>query len=171
MAILTHDEIIKRIQKGEIIIDPYDVKKVGPASIDLTLGNTFRVFKTIHAPVELTSDEFDVTAISDVVEVEKSMTLQSGQAVLGITIEKITLPQNICGWLEGRSRFARVGLMVHISSGFIQPGISNKQVLELFNAGPMSISITPGISVCQIVLEETIGSAPYQGRFQGQTTL
>lgn len=168
MAILTHDEIIKRIDEGTIVIDPLDTKKIGPASIDLTLDKTFRIFKSLHTPIELSSDTFDVDSVSEIITVDKSITLQSGQAILGITIEKVTLPPNICGWIQGRSRFARIGLMVHISSSFIQPGISNKQVLELFNAGPISITIHPGISICQVIFEETIGNASYTGKFQEQ---
>ena len=170
MAILTHDEIVKRIEEGTIVIEPLDKQKIGPASIDLTLDKTFRVFKSLHTPIELNSDTFDVDAVSEVITVDKSITLQSKQTILGMTVEKVTLPPNICGWIQGRSRFARIGLMVHISSSFIHPGISNKQVLELFNAGPIPITIYPGISICQIIFEETIGNASYTGQFQGQQT-
>jgi len=169
--ILTHDEIISNVKAGLIKIDPFDEKRIGPASIDLTLGKEFRVFKSLHEAVQLNSDEFDVNSVSELVTVdEKGITLQSGQTVLGVTVEHIEFPSNIAGWLEGRSRFARVGLMVHISSGFIQPGVSNKQVLELFNAGPMPITIYPGIAICQIIFEEAKGSASYTGKFQHQTT-
>jgi len=168
MAILTHDAIVERIEKGIITIDPFDPKRVGPASVDCTLGSTFRVFKNLHQTVELASDVFDAEPFSEEVIVEDAITLQSGQAILGVTKEKITLPSNLCGWIQGRSRFARLGLMVHISSSFMQPGVSNHQVLELFNAGPMAIAIHPGIAICQIIFEETLGNSAYTGMFQGQ---
>ena len=94
--------------------------------------------------------------------------LNPGQTAHGITIEKITLPDNICGWIEGRSSLGRLGLSVHITASFIQPGISNKQVLEMNNVGPIPLAIYPGIAVCQIILEETLGAAKYQGRFRHQ---
>jgi dCTP deaminase len=168
MAILTHDVILDYIDKKVIRINPFDPARVGPASIDLTLDKTFRVFKNLHEPLQLDSDSFNPDIFSEVITVEKSITLQSGQTILGITVEKLTLPSTLCGWIQGRSRFARIGLMVHISSSFIQPGVDNKQVLEMFNAGPMPITIFPGISICQIVLEETLGSASYHGKFQHQ---
>ncbi len=168
MAILTHDDIITTIKDGLIKIEPLDLKKIGPASIDLTLDNKFRVFKNVHEIVHLRSDEFDFDAVSNTITVKDFLTLMPGQTLLGITKEKITLPANICGWIQGRSRFARIGLMVHITASFIQPGISNKQVLEMNNAGPMPIAIHPGVSVCQLILEETSGSATYQGKFKNQ---
>ena len=169
MAILTQDEIINRIDQGIIKIEPFDKKSVGPASIDLTLGDKFRIYKNTHETVRLNSDEFDSDKYSDLVTVNDSITLQSGQTILGITTEKITLPSNICGWIQGRSRFARIGLMVHISSSFIQPGIANQQVLEIYNAGPLSITLYPGVAICQLILEETLGNASYRGSFQNQT--
>lgn len=168
MAILAHDEILKQIEQGIIKIEPFDPKRVGPASIDCTLGTTFRRFKNLHEAIDLTSDEFDADKFSEEIAVTDGITLQSGQAILGVTQEKITLPPTICGWIQGRSRFARLGLMVHIASSFIQPGVSNHQVLELFNAGPMAITIHPTVAVCQIIFEETVGSGVYSGKFQGQ---
>lgn len=169
MAVLTHDEIIKRIEKGEIEIEPFDIKRVGPASIDLTLGYKFRTYKNLHDIVQLNSDKFDTDSYSELITVKRSIGLQPGQTILGVTNEKLTLPPNICGWIQGRSRFARIGLMVHISSSFIQPGVSNQQVLEIFNAGPISIKLYSGIAICQIILEETLGEASYTGNFQNQT--
>jgi len=169
MAILAHDEIIKRIDKGIIKIEPFNIGRVGPASIDLTLDHKFRIYKNFHNVLQLDSDKFDTDSYSEPITVKESIRLQPGQTILGVTAEKLTLPSNICGWIQGRSRFARIGLMVHISSSFIQPGASNQQVLEIFNAGPISIKLYSGIAICQIILEETLGKASYTGNFQGQT--
>lgn len=168
MAILTRTEILKKIKEGVIKIDPFDPKKVGPASVDLTLDTKFRIFKNVHELIHLKSEEFESEPVSQMLNVNDYLTLMPGQTALGITKEKITLPGNICGWLQGRSRFARIGLMVHITASFIQPGISNKQVLEMNNAGPMPIAIHPGIAICQIIFEETTGDAIYKGKFKDQ---
>lgn len=170
MAILTHDELLIHIHKGSIRIDPFDEKRVGPASIDFTLGTQFRKFKHLNQTIELTSDIFDPDAFSELITLKDRLILERHETVLGVTVEKLTLPPTICGWIQGRSRFARIGLMVHITSSFIQPGISNHQVLEIYNAGPVPIVVYPGIAICQIIFEETTGKAMYQGQYQNQTT-
>jgi len=167
--ILTHDEIIKCLQDKSIIIDPLDEKRIGPASVDVVLDNQFRIFKANQSEINLNSDTVDTSKATELITTD-TITILPGQTILGITKETITLAPHICGWIEGRSRFARIGLMVHISSGFMQPGISNKQVLEIFNAGPMAITVNAGISVCQLIFEEAKGSASYNGQFQHQQT-
>lgn len=169
MAVLTRNQIFKRIDNGEIIIEPFDTKRVGPASVDLTLDTTFRVFKNVHELVHLTGDDVDVDAVSELTQVHDFFTLLPGQTVLGIAVEKITLPPTICGWIQGRSRFARIGLMVHITASFIQPGVSNKQVLEMSNAGPMPLALHPGVAICQLILEEVKGEDRYAGKFVNQS--
>lgn len=167
MAVLTHDEIINRIKTKEIIIDPLDEIAVGPASIDLHLGNTFRVFKAVKEIYTVT-EEANYEQITQVVDVHDKFLLLPGQMVHAITKERIQLSPTLCGWIEGRSRFGRLGLTVHITASFVQPGTAGHQVLEMNNAGPVPLSIQPGLAICQLILEETVGSATYQGRFKGQ---
>jgi len=93
-----------------------------------------------------------------------------GETVNAITVEKITLPDDICGWLEGRSSFARLGLMVHITASFMQPGISNRQVLEISNVAPIPLAIYPGVKICQFVFQKMIGKAVYKGKFAAQNS-
>ena len=82
------------------------------------------------------------------------MVIQPGEMVLGITREKITLADNISGRLEGRSRFARFGLAVHVTAGFMHPGISNHQVLEIVNLGHAPLALYPDTRICQFVFED-----------------
>jgi len=170
MAILTHDKILEEIQKGNIIIEPFSREQVGPASVDLHLGNIFRILKPQKDAFPVT-EEAHTESISEVVEIPDGefFLLHPRETVLGITKEKVTLPQDLCGWLEGRSRFARIGLGVHITSGFIQPGISNHQVLEIANLSPAPLKLFPNTKICQIVLERCEGKAKYQGDFKDQT--
>lgn len=167
MSILTRDEILKEIRAGRIKIDPFDESHLGPASYDLKLDNKFRTFKKIHDLFEVTEDA-NYESITEYVEVKDHFLLMPGEAVLGITIEKITLPPDICGWLEGRSRFARVGLTVHITAGFMQPGIANRQVLELNNMGSAPLALKPGTRLAQFIFQRAIGQATYKGRFVAQ---
>ena len=163
MSILTKLEIIKQIKKGNIKIEPLNLENIGPASIDLTLGNIFRIFE-ISQKVYDVSDETDYQKITKLIRAD-SIVIKPKETILGITKEKLTLAPNICGWLEGRSRFA-----VHISASFMQPGISNQQVLEISNMGHIALRLQAGTKICQFVFQTTIGKAKYQGKFSHQTT-
>lgn len=169
MTILARDEILRELAEGNIAIDPYDERLVGPASVDLHLGRSFRVFKATRKHVRVTpeADYRDLSLKHEVAEGE-SLLLMPGETVLGITMERIRLAPSICGWLEGRSRFARMGLLVHISASFMQPGIDNHQVLEMSNFGPNPLELLPGTPVCQFIFQRTSGRASYAGSFRHQ---
>ncbi len=164
MAVLAKQEIINYINEGKIKVDPFDESKVGPASVDFHLGNTFRIFEKVNGNFEV-GHKVDYQKATKTIEVEKSITLLPGESVHGITVESLTLPNNLCGWIQGRSTLARVGLLVHITANFIHPGTQGQQVLEMTNAGPMALDIQVGIPICQIIFEETKGEANYSGRF------
>lgn len=168
MSILTHDEIVREIEAGRIRIDPYDPSKIGPASVDLHIDNKFRVFRKTHNVFEVREDS-DHHKVTRYLEVDDHFLLMPGESVLGITVERITLPEDICGWLEGRSRYARLGLTVHVTASFMQPGISNRQVLEINNVAPIPLALFPGTPICQFIFQRCIGQARYQGRFSNQT--
>ena len=170
MSILTRDEILKEIDSGNISIDPFDEKNIGPASIDLNLSNEFRIFKRVHDIVNIDNDA-DYHDITKLVKCEDRFVLMPQETVLGITEERITLSAGICGWLEGRSRFARMGLMVHITASFMQPGIDNKQVLEIANVSPVPLALTPGTLICQFIFNRCEGKAVYNGHYKGQLSL
>ena len=93
----------------------------------------------------------------------ESIILKPGQMCLGKTVEKIRLPRHIMGRLEGRSRYARMGLSIHTTSALIQPGSNNHQVLEIVNLAPFPIKLHAGMRVSQVVLElvETPTTKPY----------
>jgi len=170
MSVLTRQEILKEIRQGSVEIEPFDEGQVGPGSIDLHLGSEFRVFKKLRNAC-VVEDNISVEDLTERLETEESFTLMPGETVLGITLERIKLPANICGWLEGRSRFARMGLVIHMTAGFVQPGINNRQVLEIGNLAPFPLVLKPGVRVCQMILERTEGKASYDGRFKSQNHL
>jgi dCTP deaminase len=165
--ILTRDEILKEIEKGELKIDPFDASLVGPGSVDLHLGDKFRIFKKLHTIYHVTNDS-DFEQITELIHVEDHFVLMPQETVLGVTVEQITLPPYLCGWLEGRSRFARLGLMVHITAGFMQPGLNNRQVLEISNVSPVPLALHPGTRLAQFIFQRTEGEAVYRGRFVNQ---
>jgi dCTP deaminase len=163
--ILTKSEILKEIEKGRIKVEPFDENAVGSASIDLTLDNKLRLF---NSKDKIISEDIDYKKITRVVDISKGYVLKPGELVLGITKEKMTIPGNLAAWINSRSRFARIGLMSHITAPFIQPGVSNKQVLEIFNAGPNRIKLIPGTKICQIVFQQCKGNAKYDGIWKNQ---
>jgi dCTP deaminase len=169
MSILIGKEITKALKCKKIKVEPLQDSQIGPGSIDLTLGNDFRIFKKA-AFVYHIKDESHFEDVTKFIHVPdgKSITIKPGEMILGITKEKITLADNISGRLEGRSRFARFGLAVHVTAGFMQPGISNQQVLEIVNLGHRPLALYPGTRICQFVFEECRGSAKYIGRFKEQ---
>src|SRR3954469_16828964 len=147
--ILTREVIQREIDAGRVVIDPFFADQVGPASIDLHLGDEIRVMHAGREPVPVT-DDVDYRTITDVRSLETPYPLEPGETIHGITRERITLPGDIGGWLEGRSRFARLGLMIHVTAGFITPGVSNRQVLEISNVSQRPLAIHPGTRLCQI---------------------
>jgi dCTP deaminase len=167
MTVLANSELKKLLKEGTIKVEPMDESQIGPASIDLHVGNTFIVYKKVRNMIHV-DDDADFSKISEEITVKDYFLLMPGESVLSLTQEKVTLPDNICGRLEGRSRFARLGLLVHITASFMHPGISNHQVLEMYNASPFPLAIHPGTKICQFVFERTDGTGHYKGRFKNQ---
>ena len=168
MSVLTRDAILRELASGRLRLEPFSPDQVGAASIDLHLGDELRVpLETTNGPIDVT-DDATPDAYTRVIPFEKPYVLAPGHTVHGITRERLFLPPDLCAWIEGRSRIARLGLTVHVSSGFVQPGVSNHQVLEMSNVSGRALAIHPGIRICQIVLQRTEGSAVYKGRFADQ---
>jgi dCTP deaminase len=170
MAVLTRDAILAELESGRLEVDPFSPDQLGAASIDLTLGDEIRVISPDPRPIDV-RDEADYRDHTRIERLEGGYVLEPGSTIHGITREKIRLPRNLCGFLEGRSRFARLGLMIHVTSAFVQPGVANRQVLEMSNVAGRRLRIFPGVRVCQIVLMRTEGEAAYAGRFSRQDEL
>ncbi len=167
MTVLTRDAILRELESGRLRIEPLAPDQVGPASIDLTLGNDIRII-TPGADAIPIRDDTDFVQHTVSRTLDEPYVLLPGGTIHGITIEKISLPPDLCGFLEGRSRFARLGLMIHVTSAFVQPGVSNRQVLEMSNVAGHPLQIHAGVRLCQIVLMRTEGEAVYRGRFANQ---
>ena len=168
--ILTQQVIRDEIARGRIVIEPLEDEQIGPASIDLHLGDEIRVMEGGPDVIDVV-DAADFREVTQVRKLDARYLLRPGETIHGITRERITLPGDIGGWLEGRSRFARLGLMVHVTSGFVAPGVSNRQVLEISNVAGRTLAIHAGTRICQIVLQRAEGSAIYAGRFARQERL
>jgi dCTP deaminase len=170
MSVLTRDAILAELEAGRLVIRPFQLDQLGAASVDLTLGDEIRVIDSGAEPIDLL-DEADYRDHTTVRRLDEAYVLEPGCTIHGITRERISLPPDLCGFLEGRSRFARLGLMIHVTSAFVQPGVSNRQVLEMSNVSNRPLRIHPGVRLCQIVLLRTEGKATYSGRFADQEAL
>jgi dCTP deaminase len=170
MTVLTRDAILEEIDAGRVRIEPFSLDQVGAASIDLTLGDEIRVIEAGEGPIEVENGA-DFRDHTHVQSLGRPYDLAPGSTIHGITREHIVLPPNLCGFLEGRSRFARLGLMIHVTSAFVQPGVANRQVLEMSNVSERPLRIHAGVRLCQIVLMRTEGESRYNGRFADQDTI
>ncbi len=157
--ILGRKAILELMRSGDIAIDPFEENALGPASYDIALSSKFRIFDRYDEFLDIRDDSFDPAVFGDVVDTEGDpIEILPGQLVLGMSVERITLSNRVMGWISGRSRFARAGLLVHVSSNLIQPGVSNHQILEIVNLAPRPIRLWPGVRIAQVVFEEVRGA-------------
>lgn len=168
--ILSKPEILKNIRQGHLHITPFSPELVGPCSVDFKLGRHFKRIKK-RKPVHIENnlnypDDFHEPFTLP----EKGfLKIKPNELILGITEERFTLDSTLCGWIQGRSKIARLGLLVHVSSSFIQPGSDNYQVLEIVNMSPQPLYLHPSAVVGQVVFQQVKGNALYQGGFRKQT--
>ena len=149
--ILTDRDIKEFMRLGKIRFEPdIEPDQIGPGSVDLTLSNRFWRFKEDIGLIDLSRMDF-----GDVVEeiVADEIVIPPHGIILGLTSEKIYVDGDVCGWIEGRSRYARMGLAIHSARGFIHPGSHNHQVLEISNMTSHPIKIKAGMRVVQIVFQ------------------
>jgi dCTP deaminase len=160
--VLSDNDIKKMIAEKKLVVFPFSPDQLGPASIDLTLSNKFWKFKKRYIGRKADLKEVDFKEATEPV-VSDSLELAPGEMCLGITEEKLTLAPNLMGHLEGRSRYARMGLAVHVTSALVQPGSDNHQVLEIVNLSPSKLVIHKGMRISQVIFEylESPTSKPY----------
>lgn len=162
--VLSDKDIKKAIASGKLRFEPrLSPDQIGSASVDLTLDGRFWLFKKSY--VGKKAVDLSKIGFQQATEEKKtdSITLPAGGMCLGITREKIYMPSDLIGTLEGRSRFARMGLAVHVTSALVQPGSENHQVLEIVNFAPFPVTIRSGMRISQVVFEkmDSPTSKPY----------
>ena len=179
MAILSDRTIKEYLKEGKIGFEPLqDEKQIQPSSIDMRLGDEFKVFKVIREPYIDPKDEDDLASYME------SMTVKEGEAfiihpnefALATTLEYVKIPDDLVARVEGRSSMGRLGLTMHVTAGFIDPGFEGKITLEISNIGSMPVALYPGQRVCQLVFETmtTPSELPYghpdrNSKYMGQT--
>jgi len=165
--ILSDRDIKKALEDKRISITPLldYATQLGSCSIDLRLGSAFRVFDYSRYPyIDPTRKDYSNEITKEVVVADgENFIMQPGDFVLAVTLEKVTIPPDLMGRLEGRSSLGRLGLVVHSTASIFDPGWDGKPVLELGNLGRMAISLTPGMRICAMTFEELSSPAevPY----------
>jgi dCTP deaminase len=173
-VIYTDNDICKAIETGKIGYSPFRYPLVNPASIDMTLHPVLRVPNPLYEVLDMREVEPDHTDVVDLSEHEDDWyKLEPGDFILACTNEIVRLPNDIVARVEGKSSIGRVGLAVHITAGFIDPGFEGQVTLEIANLAPWSIMLRPGMRIAQIAFQQTTSAAkvPYGkvGHYQGQS--
>lgn len=170
------DRTIKEAIAAErVIIDPFDVAMVQPSSVDVRCDQFFRVFENHRYPlIDPKAPQEDLTVLVEASE-EEPFILHPGEFVLGATLETIGLADDVVARLEGKSSLGRLGLLIHSTAGFIDPGFKGQVTLELSNVANLPIAIYPGMKIGQISFyelstpaENPYGSAGAGSKYQGQ---
>lgn len=161
--ILSDRQIKEKVRSGEIVLVPFSEEFVQPASYDLHLDNDFRVFKPHQTEVIDTKKSVKGIMEEAVIPEDGAFVLHPGSFALALVREKTGVDNKHVGRLEGKSSLARLGLIIHTTAGFLDPGNCLKLTLELFNASPLPIKLYPGMKVAQIAFEELGGECerPY----------
>ena len=170
------DRTIRRLlAEGRIGIDPYDESLMQPSSLDVRVDRLFRVFRNSRYPyIDVKTEQEDLTELVEVTG-DEPFILHPGEFVLGSTLERVTLPDDLVARLEGKSSLGRLGLLIHSTAGFIDPGWDGHVTLELSNVANLPITIYPGMKIGQISFvqltepaERPYGSGGLGSKYQGQ---
>lgn len=178
-------EIAKALQDDWIGITPYDPRLIQPVSYDLTLGDSYRIFRSDVHTIDTRDDgsyDGDTHYYGQVPSWHTHTTthalskrghlLRSGDFILASTAETITLSPAMAARVEGKSSLGRLGLAVHVTAGFVDPGFEGQITLEIANLAPVSVILHSGMPIAQIVFESvTPPMYDYSktGHYQGQT--
>lgn len=148
--VLSDVSIFQAIDQGQIEIDPFEKDNVQPSSIDLRVDGLFRVFRNDTTPyIDPKLPQEDLTELVEIKE-DGAFILHPGEFVLGSTLERVALGNSLVARLEGKSSLGRLGLLIHSTAGFIDPGWDGHITLELSNVANLPIAIYPGMKIGQI---------------------
>jgi dCTP deaminase len=173
--ILSDRSIREALAAGRIVIDPYDESCIQPASVDLRMGRLFRVFRNHTAgTIDVKVDQADLTELIEVPP-EGVFMLHPGEFVLGSTHERVGVADDLVGRVEGKSSLGRLGLLIHSTAGFVDPGFDGHITLELSNVASLPITLYPGMKIGQVSFiqmttpaDHPYGSKVTGSKYQGQ---
>ena len=171
------DRTIRRlVAEGRIGIHPFDESLVQPSSVDVRVDRYFRVFRNARYPyIDVKTPMEDLTELVEIGG-DEPFILHPGEFVLGSTLERVSLPEDLVARLEGKSSLGRLGLLIHSTAGFIDPGWDGHVTLELSNVANLPITIYVGMKIGQLSFvqmtepaESPYGAAGLGSKYKGQT--
>ena len=173
--VLSDSAIRRLVEAGRIGIEPYDPTLMQPSSLDVRVDRLFRVFRNSRYPyIDVKAEQEGLTELVEVEDTEPFI-LHPGEFVLGSTLERVTLPDDLVARLEGKSSLGRLGLLIHSTAGFIDPGFDGHVTLELSNVANLPITIYHGMKIGQISFmeltepaETPYGAGAIGSKYQGQ---
>jgi dCTP deaminase len=173
--VLSDRTIKEELAKGRLVIDPLDDSDIQPASVDVHLDRVFRTFKVSSRPYIDIREPMDDLTDEVVIEEERPFFIHPGEFVLASTLQVVTLPDDILAQVEGKSSLGRIGLLIHATAGFVDPGWTGKLTLELSNVAKMPIALYYGMKIGQLSflrmstpVDRPYGSPGLRSKYQGQ---
>jgi len=173
--VLSDRTIRAEIEAGRLVFEPYDPDLIQPSSVDVRVDRRFRVFHNARRPyIDVRQPMDDLTELVSV-DGDEPFVLHPGEFVLGQTLERVTLPDDLVARLEGKSSLGRLGLLIHSTAGFVDPSWEGNLTLELSNVANLPITIYYGMPIGQISfmrmdapVEHPYGSEETGSKYQGQ---
>ena len=175
LMVLSDRTIRRLLDEGRIGIEPYAEELLQPSSVDVRVDRLFRVFRNSRYPfIDVKQEMEELTELVEI-DADEAFILHPGEFVLGSTLERITLPDDLVARLEGKSSLGRLGLLIHSTAGFIDPGWDGHVTLELSNVANLPITIYYGMKIGQLsfvqlteAAEHPYGSGGLGSKYQGQ---
>ena len=173
--VLSDRDIRAEIAAGRIVIDPFIPEAVQPSSVDLHLDRRFRVFRNSRYPfIDVRADQPELTELVEIGG-DDPFILHPGEFVLGSTFERVALPNDLVARLEGKSSLGRLGLLIHSTAGYVDPGWEGNLTLELSNVANLPITLYDGMKIGQISFQRLsspaevgYGDASIGSKYRGQ---
>ncbi len=171
--ILSDRDIIKRVRQGTLVIDPFREEHVQPSTVDLQLESKVRIFNNFELGVIDLRQKDDPT--KEVKIGKKGFIIHPNEFLLGSTVERFKIPLDLAAKIEGRSSLGRLGLIIHATAGYVDPGFSGDITFEISNISRTPIKIYAGMRIAQICffqmsspVEHPYGSKKLGSKYQGQ---
>jgi dCTP deaminase len=174
-VILSDRSIREALETGRLAIEPFEPKNIQPSSVDICLDRYFRVFRNhTQRVIDVKENQEDLTELVEIDEVTPFI-LHPGEFVLGATAERLSLGNDLVARIEGKSSLGRLGLLIHSTAGFIDPGFDGHITLELANVANLPITLYAGMRVGQVSFlnmttpaDNPYGSSSIGSKYQGQ---
>lgn len=172
--LLSDADLIAEITAGRLRVTPLDLAEIQPSSIDVRLASEFRIFGDRYPRINPREEQRGLMLPYEVPD-GGHFVLQPGQFALGSTVETIAVGSTLAARIEGKSSLARLGLLLHVTAGFIDPGFTGRITLELVNLAPKPLILWPGMRIGQLCVfqlssrpDRLYGTTACRSRYQGQ---